>query len=262
MPSIEKRIAKKVGRAIFDYKMIEPDDRIMIAVSGGKDSLTLLHDMLRRQKSFPVPFTLEAVHIRTDFCTCCKEGKMEGIFDKLDIPAHIVPVAILGRLKPGRKMNCYWCSTQRRKELLAFAESRGCNKIALGHHMDDIIETYFMNICYRAETSGMLPVFKYEKFAGEVIRPLAMVPESMIIQFAKEHNLENTLCTCPYGTRSKRLDVRKAIADLAKTAPNVRETIFKAMHNVVDEYIPKKIQTKKIAGSSKLEEEPVFQGQD
>jgi tRNA 2-thiocytidine biosynthesis protein TtcA len=232
MASAEQLISKRIGQAIYKYKMIEQDDKILVAVSGGKDSTTLLYDLQRRQRAFPINYSIEAVHIRTDFCQCCAKSQLENLFKEWEVPYHIIDVPVLKRLRPGKKMNCYWCSTQRRIELMKMAQRLGCNKIALGHHMDDIIETFFMNMCYKGELAAMLPVFTYHKFPYIIIRPLALVYEKHIIKFAKEKQINNLICTCPYGKNSKRLHVRKAIATLAAKEESVRYMIYKSFHNV------------------------------
>lgn len=239
----EKLISKRIGQAIYKYKMIEPGDKILLAASGGKDSMTLLYDLIKRQRSFPIPYELEAVHIQNDFCTCCRKTNLEEKFNQWKVKYHIIPVPVIKRLKPGKKMSCYWCSTQRRKELMLLAEERGCNKIALGHHLDDIIETLFMNICYNSEISSMLPKFKYKKFPYTVIRPLALVSERLIIKFAEMKGIDHLICKCPYGQNSKRLDVRKAIKMLSARDPSIRLSIFRAMGNVNPEYLLNKTTT-------------------
>jgi len=233
---IEKFISKRIGRAIFNYKMIEEGDRILVGVSGGKDSLTLLYHLSKKMKSFPISFEVIAVYIKSDFCNC-KEFHVEEMIREWGIDFHVVDVAILKRVKEGEKMNCYWCSNQRRIELFNFAKKMGCNKVALGHHMDDIIETYFMNICYKGETATMLPKFKYEKFNYTVIRPLALVKEKAIIRFVNEMEIPSVTCTCPYNKNSKRLEVRSAIELLAKNDKCVKDNIFKSMSNINPEYM-------------------------
>ena len=113
MSNLEKIISKKIGRAIFDYKMIKNNDKILIGVSGGKDSLTLLYDIIKRQKSFPIKYQVQAAHIITDFTICNKE-KIEKIFNEWKVEYHFIEVPVLKRLKPDKNMNCYWCSNQRR----------------------------------------------------------------------------------------------------------------------------------------------------
>jgi len=234
---LEKLISKRIGQAIFKYKMIKPGDKILVAVSGGKDSMTLLYDLERRRKSFPIPYEILAVHIRSDFCKCCEKADLEEKFKEWNVPYKIVPVPIMERVQPGKKMNCYWCSTQRRLELMRIAEAEGCNKIALGHHLDDIIETLFMNICYNGEISTMLPQFQYTKFPYTVIRPLALISEDLIIKFAEQKNIQRLICKCPYGKNSKRLDIRAAIKKISARDPAVRMNIYRSMSNVNFPYL-------------------------
>lgn len=232
MASYEQLISKRIGQALYKYKMIRENDRIVVAVSGGKDSTTMLYDLNKRQKSFPIHYELEAVHIKTDFSRCCEDSGLEDLFKEWGVRYHIIEVPVLKRVQAGKKMNCYWCSTQRRIELLKMAKKLDCNKIAIGHHMDDIIETFFMNMCYRGELAAMLPVFTYHKFPYTIIRPLALVYEKLIIKFAKQKNIGSLKCKCPYGKNSKRIEVKKAISLLASREESVRFTIFKALHNV------------------------------
>jgi tRNA 2-thiocytidine biosynthesis protein TtcA len=115
-------------------------------------------------------------------------------------------------------MNCYWCSTQRRTELLKYAVENGFNKIALGHHLDDIIETFFMNMCAKAELLAMPIILKYRKYPVSLIRPLAYLEERQVIACADELGILKTACTCPWGQNSKRRDMRRRIADFTKAA--------------------------------------------
>lgn len=244
MADLEKLISKRIGQAIYKYKMIEENDKILIAVSGGKDSMTLLYDLIKRKKSFPVHYDLHAVHIKTDFCSCCKNSELENKFAEWDVQWTIKDVPVKKRLRPGKKMNCYWCSTQRRMELLKYAKEIGFNKIALGHHMDDIIETFLMNICYKSEIATMLPKFTYKKFPYTVIRPLALVYEKQIIKYAKLKGINSFLCKCPYGKNSKRLDIRKMIEALSVKDKNIRLNILNSINNVNIEYLVPEIRGK------------------
>ncbi|MCK4798603.1 MAG: tRNA 2-thiocytidine biosynthesis protein TtcA, partial [Spirochaetes bacterium] len=223
-------------KTIFEYKMIEENDKILVGVSGGKDSMTLLYDLVKRQKSFPIKYSIEAVHIKTDISHCL-EKRIEELFKEWGVKYHIIKVNVLKRLRADKKMNCFWCSTQRRMELLKIAKKNGFNKIALGHHLDDIIETFLMNIFFKSEIATMLPVFKYKKYPCLVIRPLALVKEEEIAQFAENKNFDNLISSCPYGKNSKRLEIRRMIKDLAKNNKSIRENIFKAMKNVNVKYL-------------------------
>ncbi len=238
MADIDKIIDKKISQAIVKYGMIKSGDRILVAVSGGKDSMSLVYHLMKKMRSdFPIKFDLHAIHIKTDFCNCGKKTRMETYLGTWDVPYTILPVPVIARLKPGKKMNCYWCSTQRRMELMRFAEENGYNKIALGHHMDDILETFFMNMSYKGELSTMLPVLKYDRYALTVIRPLALVKEQEVIEFATENDLNKLVCTCPYGKKSKRKDMRAVINEMADGAEYIRDNIYKALSNPVQRYM-------------------------
>jgi len=237
MPNLENRISKKIGQAIFDHKMINKNDKILVGVSGGKDSMTLLYDLAKRQRSFPIKYTIEAAHIIADFGDEYDKDKIIDRFKEWGINYHVKKVNIIKRLKPDRKMNCYWCSNQRRIELLKIAKKTGCNKIALGHHMDDIIETYLLNIFFRGETATMLPKFTYDKFPYSVIRPLAFVKESQIREFAEEKGFTGLMCNCGYGEDSRRLQIKQLISDISSKNKSIHENIFRSMSNVNMEYM-------------------------
>ncbi|MCK4543278.1 MAG: tRNA 2-thiocytidine biosynthesis protein TtcA [Spirochaetales bacterium] len=236
MPEIEKLLDRKIGRAIFQYGMIQEGDRILAAVSGGKDSLSLLYHLLKKQRSFPIKFDLMAIHIKTEF----RGGldQMETLLKSWDAPYEFIEINMTGRLKPGRKMNCYWCSTQRRTELLQYAKENGYNKIALGHHMDDILETFIMNMAYKSELSTMLPVLQYDNYPHTVIRPLALVKEEEILKFADKMGIRSIVCDCGFDVKSKRKNVRKFLDDLADGEEFIKDNMYKAMSNPVSRYLP------------------------
>ncbi|MCG8568603.1 MAG: tRNA 2-thiocytidine biosynthesis protein TtcA, partial [Spirochaetes bacterium] len=233
----EKKISKFIGKGIYRFKMIKPDDKILVAVSGGKDSLTLLHDLVNRQSSFPIKYQLAAAYIHSEFSQSSTLDKLETIFQNLNIEYHILNIPIIERLKEGRKMNCFWCSTQRRTELIRLSDKIGFNKIALGHHLDDIIETYLMNIFFKAEVSTMLPALSYDKFKQTIIRPLALVPEKWIVKYAKEKQFDKVSCECGYDHKSKRLAIRQMLRNLEKIDKGIKLNIFKSMSNVNLDYL-------------------------
>jgi tRNA 2-thiocytidine biosynthesis protein TtcA len=233
----ETTIAKLVEVGIRRYSMIEEGDRILIAVSGGKDSTALAYDLAMKRRWWPAKFELMAIHIATDFCSCCKKSAMFDLLDSWDLPHVSLDVPVIGRLKPGKSMNCWWCSTQRRTELIRYAMAEGYNKIALGHHLDDIVETLLMNMLYKSQISGMLPVVKYDKYPLSVIRPLALCEERQIISFADEKGFRSAVCTCPYGLESKRREVRKRIALLTNGSSELKRNLFDSMSNVNQDYL-------------------------
>jgi len=149
-----KIVQKLATKAVFDYALVENGDRILIAVSGGKDSTVLAMTLSSIRSALKMDYTLRALHLSTDFCSCCKKSVLSERLESWDIPFADLFVPVIGRLHEGRKMNCWWCSTQRRTELIRYAIENNFNKIALGHHLDDIIETFFMNMTGGRQPSG------------------------------------------------------------------------------------------------------------
>jgi tRNA 2-thiocytidine biosynthesis protein TtcA len=222
-------VLKLAAKAILEYGLVEEGDRILIAVSGGKDSTVLAWVLSSLRPALKKNYRLAALHISSDFCSCCKKSVLSRQLAEWDIPFTDLRVPIIGRLKEGRKMNCYWCSTQRRTELLKYAVDRGCNKIALGHHLDDIIETFFMNMTQKGEASAMPIVLNYRKYPVSLIRPLAYLEERQIIACAGERGFLKAACTCPYGIHSKRRDMRERIAAFTGNSGAVKRRILGAL---------------------------------
>ena len=222
-------IQKLTIKAVMERKLICDGDRILIAVSGGKDSTVLAWALSSIRPALKVNYELAAIHISTDFCACCKKSILSQRLEEWGIPFNDLFVPVIGRLKEGRKMNCYWCSTQRRAELLKYAVENGFNKIALGHHLDDIIETFFMNLCAKAEISAMPILLKYRKFPVSLVRPLAYIEERQVIECANEQNILKAACTCPYGINSNRCDMRERITALTGNSGAVKRRILKAL---------------------------------
>jgi len=223
-------VKKLVVKTVCERSLITEGDRILIAVSGGKDSSVLSWALSQIKPALKINYELAGLHISTDFCACCKKSVLCKKLEEWGIPFTDLFVPVIGRLKEGEKMNCYWCSTQRRTELLKFAVENGFNKIALGHHLDDIIETFFMNLCAKGELLTMPINLKYRKYPVSLIRPLALLEEKQIISCAGEQDILKNACTCPYGQNSKRRDMRSKIADFAgKEAGDVKRRILKAL---------------------------------
>ena len=231
MFEIARYISGKVADTILRFGMLDPGDRVLVALSGGKDSSALFRTLLLIGSSFPVPFEVQGMHIHTEYCTCREHPELWRIVGSWGGTVHFRDISITERLKAGRKMNCYWCTTQRRTELLSFAEERGFTKIALGHHQDDIIETFFMNMAFKSELSTMLPVMKYDRYPQTIIRPLAMVKERFLADYSAELGLDGIACSCSYDTRSKRRVVRGIIEELASEGEYIKDNIFESMAN-------------------------------
>jgi tRNA 2-thiocytidine biosynthesis protein TtcA len=222
-------VQKLTVKAVLGQKLINDGDRILIAASGGKDSTVLAWALASIRPALKLNYELAALHISTDFCACCKKSVIAQRFAEWGIPFTDLFVPVIGRLKEGRKMNCYWCSTQRRTELLKYAMENNFNKIALGHHLDDIIETFFMNLCAKGEISSMPILLEYRKYPVSLIRPLAWLEERQIIECAAVNDILKTACTCPYGANSQRRDIRQRIAAFTGGSGAVKRRILRAL---------------------------------
>ena len=216
----------------MERSLIRDGERVLIAVSGGKDSSVLAWALSAIRPALKINYELVALHISTDFCACCKKTALCERLEEWGIPFTDLFVPVIGRLKEGKKMNCYWCSTQRRTELLKYAVENGFNKIALGHHLDDIIETFFMNLCSGGTLLAMPILLKYRKYPVSLIRPLALLEEKQVIACAGEQNILKNACTCPYGQNSKRREIRGHIADFVgggSGSGEIKRRILKAL---------------------------------
>ena len=222
-------VQKLTVKAVMERALICEGDRILIAASGGKDSTVLAWALSAIRPALKIDYELCAMHISTDFCACCKKNVLARRLSEWGIPFTDLFVPVIGRLKEKEKMNCYWCSTQRRAELLKYAMKNGFNKIALGHHLDDIIETFFMNLCNKGELSAMPILLKYRKYPVTLIRPLAYLEERQIIECADVQGILSNVCTCPYGVNSKRREMRRRIADFAGTSGAVKRRVLSAL---------------------------------
>jgi len=223
-------VKKLTVKAVMERSLIREGERVLIAVSGGKDSSVLAWALSAIRPALKFNYELAAIHISTDFCACCKKALLAQRLEEWGIPLTDLFVPVVGRLKEDEKMNCYWCSTQRRTELLKYAVENGFNKIALGHHLDDIIETFFMNLCSKGELMAMPILLKYRKYPVSLIRPLAMIEEKRVIACAAEQNILKASCTCPYGQNSKRRDMRSRIAEFVDGGDGeIKRRILKAL---------------------------------
>jgi tRNA 2-thiocytidine biosynthesis protein TtcA len=235
LEGLEFYISKRAGRAIIDHGMVDDGDRIAVAVSGGKDSLTLLQILSDRKKFVPINYELVAVHV--DFGFHPRQTKdLVSRFKRMKIPYHIVRSDVLKKTDP-RKINCFWCSWNRRRELFCAADRLKCRKVAFGHHKDDIAQTMLMNLFFHGEISTMCP--RQELFDGKIviIRPLAYVEETMIKKFARQQKFSAISCRCPHADLSKRRKVARIIADLAAICPEITTNIMKSTSRIKKDYL-------------------------
>ncbi|MFA6936932.1 MAG: tRNA 2-thiocytidine biosynthesis TtcA family protein [Treponema sp.] len=243
------KVASLIDKAVFDYKLIEDGDRILVGASGGKDSTLLVEYFSNRAKRFYCDgslkkenskepnFSFKALTVLSEFNSTFSED-LKKLFLEWSVDSETEKIEVLGRLKKDRLMNCYWCSTQRRKELLDYAVKNHFNKIALGHHLDDILETLIMNMVEHGELSTMPVKLKYEKFPVTIIRPLCYVPVEMIVEHAEREGWKSATCTCTYQDNSGRKTAREKLAALTDGEYAKKMRLFNSLKNIQTQYLP------------------------
>ena len=237
---LRKRLRRQVGQAIEDFNMIEEGDRIMVCLSGGKDSYTMLDILLSLQRSAPVRFELVAVNL---------DQKQPGFpahvlpeyLAELGVPFHVIEqdtYSVVKRIVPEGKTMCSLCSRLRRGSLYTFAEQNGMTKIALGHHRDDMIETLFLNMFHGSRMKGMPPKLRTDDGRHIVIRPLAYCSERDIEAYAAARQFPIIPCSlCGSQENSQRQAIKQMLRGWEKEAPGRLEKIFRAMQNVVPSHL-------------------------
>lgn len=238
--AFKKKIWSKFIKAINDYSMIEDGDRVAIGVSGGKDSLLLLKLFLELKKDLSRNFELVPISLNPGY----KEKDLENLKEnikKLGIEIEIFDTDIWKKsFEMDEKNPCFLCSKFRRGILYSKAESLNCNKLCLGHHFDDIIETSMINIFYAGTIKTMLPKVKSTSGNFEVIRPLSYVKEENIINYIKNTDLNPMTCGCKMEEEksdSKRKEIKNLLKDLEKVNPNIKQNIFSSMKNINLDYV-------------------------
>lgn len=236
--SIEQVIDGLVVKALKTWNMVNPGDRILIGASGGKDSAIMARDLARKKSQGRLDASIVGLHLRNDFSPEALSERLADEYSAWGIPLVIKDLAVEGRLKPGRTMNCYWCSTQRRTELLQYALKEGFNTIALGHHLDDVLETLFMNMMRKSTLSTMPPVVNYHKYPLRMIRPLYLVEERQIVELASSLDLVSSTCSCDYNEHSARRATRARVEALTGGSYDMKRNIIESLRHIKPEYLP------------------------
>ena len=237
---LRARLTKRFHKACADYGLITDNDHVLIGLSGGKDSLALV-ELLGKRAQIHVPhFQVTAVHVRV------KERDYHSDLSYLEefcARAHVPFVVRDTEIGAEEKKDpCFLCSWFRRKALFDAAQELGCNKIALGHHMDDILETLLMNLTFQGAFSTMPPKLVMKKFDMTIIRPMCMVHESDLEEMASVRGFRKQIKNCPYETQSNRTDMKGVLKQLEALNPEARYSLWGSMTNVQEELLPDKLE--------------------
>jgi tRNA 2-thiocytidine biosynthesis protein TtcA len=232
---LQKRLRRNAGQAIVDYNMIEGGDRVMVCLSGGKDSYAMLDVLLSLQRNAPVEFDLIAVNLdqkQPDF----PEEVLPAYLEQQGVPFYILEkdtYSIVKRIVPEGKTTCGLCSRLRRGSLYGFAQQIGATRIALGHHRDDIVETLFLNMFFNGKLKAMPPKLLSDDGANVVIRPMAYCMEADLAAYADYKAFPIIPCNlCGSQENLQRLQVKQMLQGWEKQYPGRTETIFRSIRNV------------------------------
>ena len=236
---LEKRLNERFVKAMATYHLIEDDDHILVGLSGGKDSLLLLELLAKRTKIDHPRFCVEALHVRMENIHYATDTSyLQQFCDNLGVKLHVRTTRFeIGEetIKDARdarrqKQPCFLCSWMRRKEMFNLAQELGCNKIALGHHQDDLIHTALMNLTFQGRFDTMPARLKMKKMPLEIIRPLCMIEEQDIKAYAELQGYQKQQKLCPYETDSHRTDVKRLYDEIEQLNPEARYSIWRALN--------------------------------
>ncbi len=245
----ERSIIKKYRKDIWNpfiaavkrYDLIQQGDKVAVCISGGKDSMLMAKLMGQLVKTSEVPFEVEYLVMDPGY-NIENRRKIEYNAKKLEVPIKVFETDIFDVADSVDSSPCYLCARMRRGHLYAKAKELGCNKIALGHHLNDVIETTLMGMMYGSQIQGMLPRLKSSNFEGmELIRPMFCIKEESIISWARYNSLDFIACACKFTENeekshlehlSKRKEIKELIKELSKTNPDIEHNLFMSLHNV------------------------------
>lgn len=236
-----KKIYTKFISAIREYELIKPGDKIAVCISGGKDSMLMAKCMQQLQKYTNVPFEVKYIVMDPGYNEINRQRIIENA-EILNIPINIFETQIFDIVASVEESPCYLCARMRRGYLYRYAKELGCNKIALGHHFDDVIETVLMSMLYAAEIKTMMPKLHSQNIPGmELIRPMYKIYEEDIIAWKRYNDLQFIQCACRFtencvlgdnGGASKRQEIKALIKKLKQSNPNIGINIFRSIHNI------------------------------
>lgn len=233
-----QKFYSKIAQAIKKYNLIQDGDRIMVGVSGGKDSMSLLASLAGRQRFSKEKYSIVAVHIDVENVPYSIDQEYIADFCKQNnIPFIVEKITVDFEKDPG-KSHCFVCSWHRRKRLFELTGEHNCNKLALGHHLDDAVETLLINMCYHGSISSMPASLKMFGGRLELIRPLILLTNSEIRSFATMMKFPSEKEVCPYDDKTKRNQAAEIIREMEKRFKPARKGLFNSMSKIYTEYLP------------------------
>lgn len=238
MRASEREVDKRITRAIMEYGLIAPGDRVLIALSGGKDSLALAWNLARKTRGFPIPFIAEAVHLVTGFADSQQPVRLKKLLRSWGMNLRIIQHPAAKEAEEGRSPSCYGCARDRRRILLEEAVDGGFNKIALGHHLNDSLITLLMNMSWKGELAAMPPMLPAIEGTPSVIRPLILLQEPAVIRLVKETGWPVESCNCPWAGDSRRTEFAALLNQLTGGSPRRTLNLWKSLSNIKGELLP------------------------
>ena len=238
--TLEEKLWKTFNKALGQYQLIDGDDKILVGLSGGKDSLCLLEFLARRSKVHVPHFTVEALHVRMENIYYETDTTyLQSFCDRLGVPLRIVTTSFNADVSPLTshpsplkvKPACFLCSWQRRKQLFNIAQELGCTKIALGHHQDDLLHTALMNLTFQGQFSTMPAKLKMKKMPLTIIRPLCLCQEADIRQYAEQQHYEKQLKLCPYEKDTNRTTAEVLFQQMQQMNKEARYSLWHALES-------------------------------
>jgi len=233
-----QKVRQTAGKAINQYQMIGAGDTVMVAVSGGKDSLALLEILSSRRKGMPINYNLHAAHIITEDVPYQIDTEwLQEFCKQLDVTLHLVKTKA-NLATAGKKKPCFACSRNRRKELFQLTHSLGIRKLAFGHHLDDAVETLIMNMTQHANISSIPAHLHMFEGKLEVIRPLILLTNAEMKEYAQIMNFQSLKQECPYEDHTIRQKARDIVEQMTAINPKARINLFNSMKKIDFEYLP------------------------
>ena len=248
LAKLQARLTKRFHKACADYGLIADGDHILIGLSGGKDSLALVELLGRRAQIYKPRFRVTALHVRVKERNYQSDlSYLESFCAEANVPLLVrdVEIGVPKDLKDHKDHKdlketnpCFLCSWYRRKTLFNVAQELGCNKIAFGHHRDDVLETMLMNLLFQGTFATMPPILPLDKMPLAIIRPLCLIDEADLMRFAQLRNYRKQTQLCPFEHVSSRAQVKGLLAQMKQLNPEASDSMFAALTNIKTAYLP------------------------